>query len=323
MITKLSFKRFALDLLKKVYNKIPASIGNFIVKLFSSLSHPFVYINYFLHNNDEFDCELAVVAIVKNEAPYIVEWIEYHKIIGVEKFYIYDNDSTDGLPEILRKYIESGEVVYHIWHELQIHQMKVYNTAIKKHRNESRWMAFIDIDEFIVPVKKETLPDVMINITNNLRQKLPAGIAISWLQFGYSGHYSKPSGFVIENYTRRDSEIHVLVKSIVNPRTVLLFTNPHVATHLFGLWTINEKGIKLKKPIIQEKSDRSVNEIRINHYFTKSYEEYLQKCERNRAGFNRAINTYNLPEFDSEFYSIEKDVIISRFIPALKSRINN
>lgn len=55
---------------------------------------------------------LSFVAIVKNEGPYIKEWIEYHKMVGVDRFYIYDNESTDNLEGILSDYIKSGEVVY-------------------------------------------------------------------------------------------------------------------------------------------------------------------------------------------------------------------
>ena len=55
---------------------------------------------------------LAVCAIAKNEGPYFQEWIEWHRKQGVEKFYIYDNESTDCTKEVLKPYIESGLVEY-------------------------------------------------------------------------------------------------------------------------------------------------------------------------------------------------------------------
>ena len=51
---------------------------------------------------------LAICAIAKNEGPYFHEWIEWHRKQGVEKFYIYDNESTDGTREVLEPYIASG-----------------------------------------------------------------------------------------------------------------------------------------------------------------------------------------------------------------------
>lgn len=62
---------------------------------------------------EEYKNKLSFVAIVKNEAPYIIEWIEFHKLVGVDKFYIYDNESSDNLKELLQPYIKSGIVVYH------------------------------------------------------------------------------------------------------------------------------------------------------------------------------------------------------------------
>ena len=55
---------------------------------------------------------LSVCAIAKNEGPYFKEWIEWHLNHGVDKFYIYDNESTDGTKNILDPYIKSGIVDY-------------------------------------------------------------------------------------------------------------------------------------------------------------------------------------------------------------------
>ena len=52
-----------------------------------------------------FRYELAVVAILKNEAPYVREWVEYHLVAGVDHFYLYDNDSEDNLAEVLKPLI--------------------------------------------------------------------------------------------------------------------------------------------------------------------------------------------------------------------------
>lgn len=49
--------------------------------------------------------KLAICVIVKNEAPYMKEWIDYHRLVGVEKFYVYDNESTDSLLSVLAPYI--------------------------------------------------------------------------------------------------------------------------------------------------------------------------------------------------------------------------
>lgn len=55
---------------------------------------------------------LAICAISKDEGPYLKEWVEWHLKQGVEKFYIYDNESTDCTKEILAPYIDNGIVEY-------------------------------------------------------------------------------------------------------------------------------------------------------------------------------------------------------------------
>ena len=55
---------------------------------------------------------LTLCAIAKNEGRYLQEWIEYHKMLGVEKFFIYDNDSADNTLEILQPYIDANLVEY-------------------------------------------------------------------------------------------------------------------------------------------------------------------------------------------------------------------
>ena len=73
-----------------------------------------------------FKYELAIVAILKNEAPYIKEWIDYHLLAGVDHFYLYDNESEDNLKEILQPYIDINIVDYEFFPG-KCAQMLVYN----------------------------------------------------------------------------------------------------------------------------------------------------------------------------------------------------
>lgn len=101
-------------------------------------------------DKDLFLHDLAVVAILKNEGPYLKEWLDYHLLAGVDHFYIYDNDSTDNQAEVAKPYVEAGLVDY-IPFPGQAMQFAAYNDAVKKFKFQSRYMAFIDGDEFIFP----------------------------------------------------------------------------------------------------------------------------------------------------------------------------
>ena len=102
--------------------------------------------NLFLH-------DLSVVAILKNEAPYLKEWIEYHLLAGVDHFYLYDNDSPDNQVEVVKPFVAAGLVDY-MPAPGKFMQMQTYNDAFKRFKFFSRYMAFIDGDEFIFPKSK-------------------------------------------------------------------------------------------------------------------------------------------------------------------------
>ena len=97
-----------------------------------------------------FPYQLAVVAIMKCEGPYLKEWLDYHLSAGVDHFYIYDNDSPDNQAEIAKPYVEAGLVTY-IPFPGKAMQSPAYNDALKKFRFQCRYMAFIDGDEFVYP----------------------------------------------------------------------------------------------------------------------------------------------------------------------------
>src|SRR3954471_10615607 len=88
---------------------------------------------------------LTACAIYLNEAPYLEEWIEFHRLVGVEKFFLYNHMSDDGHREVLRPYIEEGTVVVRDWPD-EPGQVSAYHDCLDRHRHEARWIAFIDLD---------------------------------------------------------------------------------------------------------------------------------------------------------------------------------
>ena len=96
-------------------------------------------------------CNLAVCAIAKDEGTYFKEWIEWHIGKGVDKFIIYDNGSTDNTKSVLRPYIDAGTVEYISFPGYR-RQLAAYDDCLRRHRLDFNWIAFIDLDEFIVPV---------------------------------------------------------------------------------------------------------------------------------------------------------------------------
>lgn len=251
---------------------------------------------------------LTMCAIAKNEGRYFAEWIEYHKMLGVEKFYIYDNESEDATREVLQPYIERGLVEYTYFTGKKM-QLKAYKDCVKKHRWHCKYMAFLDLDEFIVPVKHKTIPDYLESLG-----RIP-GVQMNWIVYGSSGAKTRIDGFVIERFRDHSLPGEALnhhVKSIVNPRRILNFFSAHRA-FILGLY-VNSAGKTVIKSF--KKRPPVTTDIRINHYAIKSYEEFLEKRSRGRARFDNIRGLDFFDKYDKN--EVKNDPIMEPFVEALK-----
>lgn len=234
---------------------------------------------------------LAVCAIAKNEGPYFREWIEWHRKQGVEKFYIYDNESKDCTKEVLSPYIESGLVEYNYWPG-QKQQLAAYDNCFEKHRTEARWIAVIDLDEFIVPIKDKNIPDFLH------RMEKFSSVEINWLVYGSGGAKKQLPGDIMDRFRKHSLPEHRLnthVKSIVDPRRVCTMTGCHEAARISGK-AADSHGVPLKKGFRDREPQQDV--IRINHYAVKSYEEFLAKRARGRARINMLRDFSYFEQYD-------------------------
>ena len=234
---------------------------------------------------------LGICALFRDEAPYLAEWIDFHLGVGVERFFLYDNNSADDPMAVLAPYVEAGVVSVTPWpHDAA--QRAAYDHALAACRDEVRWLAFIDIDEFLFSTVDQHLPNLLRPFAD-----APAVVA-NWVSFGSGGHVARPPGGVLESYTRRGDldavvpyahlrlpsgeyrPINAHVKSIVDPRRTLSSLSPHHFQYVAGELAVDEAG----RPVAGPWSDRvSVETLRVNHYWSKSQEECRAKFARGRA----------------------------------------
>ena len=273
----------------------------------------------------------SIVLIAKDEDRYIQEWIEYHRIVGIEHFYIYDNESKPSFKSILNRYIDSDIVTY-INYPGKLMQMNAYNHALKHFKFETEYMAFIDADEFLVPVTYKTIPeeiDYIIDHYDKRKFKVdwePGGIAVNWRWYGSSYHREKQNGLLIENYTYRaedDYDQNAHVKTICNPRLAIAFEgHPHSCTYRKGYFNISEMGSYVPGAFFY---DSACRHLRINHYHMKSEEEFIEKWHR---GWPDRVRTFEDDEqLKRDFRTEEeecnkvKDDIMEKYVDELKKRI--
>lgn len=291
------------------------AIKNSLIKIyFESKKH---FQKYFKQEeNLNFKYYLSAVLIIKDEASYLQEWIEYHRLVGVDHFYIYDNESSDNIKEILKPYIKSKIVEYIFWPG-KLQQKPAYNDAIKKYRLQTKWMSFIDSDEFIVPISKKTIPEVLKEINPEY------GLSMCWCYYGDSGHKIRNGGLVIERFTKRSFDnfgMNAIVKSIINPRAVY-FMEPHNACFIGNRSSINENGLKVFGSMIENIKNISMNKIRVNHYYCKSWEEYTNKIKR--GDVNRTVPLLYKSTFDRVNRNDMEDDIMKKYVTKIKKRIGN
>jgi hypothetical protein len=219
---------------------------------------------------------LAVCAIFRDEARYLAEWVTFHRIQGVERFYLYDNFSADDWRSELDPEIASGIVEVTRWTD-EPGQRSAYNDCLRCHRADARWIAFIDTDEFLFSPTGALLPEVLQGFDTY------PGVVVNWRIYGTNGWEQAPDGLVIENYPRRGPDDHpanAIVKSIVYPRDALGVTDTSV--HYFRLRG-NPVGEDGRPALWPRREPPTADLLRINHYYAKSEEEFRRKSARPRA----------------------------------------
>lgn len=255
---------------------------------------------------------LAVCAIFRNESPYLAEWVTFHRLQGVERFYLYNNLSSDSWAAALEPEITSGLVTVTDWPKVP-GQGAAYDDCLRLHRADTRWIAFLDIDEFLFSPSGRSLPSVLEEFDN-----FP-GVVVNWRVYGANGWEHPPPGLVIDNYqlrVRDDHPSNTLVKSIVFPRAAVgVGENPAHYFRLRGLPVDEYKRPALHHTRIPPTTDL----LRINHYYVRSAEQFRHKSARPRADFGTVTAMLTIPPDDQ----MVSDSAITQFAAGLRYAMNS
>jgi hypothetical protein len=160
--------------------------------------------------------ELTAIYWIKNETPYLPEWIEFHLMQGFDHFILYDNNSNDGLETIIEPYIKEGIVEIRKYPDPLNPPAKsgppnsknfwIMDTCIEEQRGKSKWIHFHAIDEFTFTTDGTSLVDFLKDYEQY------GGLSIEWEMFNSNNHINRPEGLIIENYTTAYPDHHHHVK---------------------------------------------------------------------------------------------------------------
>jgi hypothetical protein len=255
---------------------------------------------------------LAACMTYSNHASYLAEWVEFHLLVGIERFFLYDNGSTDDHRDVLAPYIDEGVVVLHEWPGPS-RRYAALDHCVSTYRDDARWIAFFDIDEFVFSPNGTPVPEV-------LKDYEPfSALGINSAVFLTSGHKARPPGLVIENYLMRRQLKGRAIKSIVDPRRTIRCVGGHNFVYSSG------HAVDLtKKPVHGPRTEKFVREgehiLRMNHYFTKSEEELRDKWLAPRPDTKALRDPAELDRIlETEADKHDEKILI--YLPALKEAL--
>lgn len=231
---------------------------------------------------------IAIALVVRNEARHVGEWADFHARAGVTGFLVYDDGCTDATIPILRETLPVERLVVVPWRQRlrdawlgrELHnQVLAYAHAAANFGGAFRWLACIDVDEFLVPRRAASLPEALAHLGVRRNLSLP------WHMFGRSGHAVPPDGGVLRNYLRRAAD------PMSDARGVRAFKCVVDPCHLTGVRvhametdgndrTCNDRGDEVALRDRDRPSFYSADHVQLNHYYTRSEQELAEKIGR-------------------------------------------
>lgn len=241
----------------------------------------------------------AICAIVRDQNDDLEEWIQHHRSIGIQKFYIYDNGSNPPASSVLHEHITSAVVTY-----IPIPdalngtnpQFTAYNRCLATYSTLHKFIGFIDVDEFVIVGLRRVNIGKLLDHYRDF-----GGLSLNWKIFGSSGHDNRPIGGVLQNYCTCQPGFDMHTKVFVNTAKVnsleaedplcsygdeqgkvLFTTNPHnVCFARKDLFSVSITFKEVRGPFQDLRVTAPL--MFINHYMTKSRSDYQRKIERGRA----------------------------------------
>ena len=250
----------------------------------------------------------SLCAIVKDEDRDIREWLAYHLAIGFEHVLLYDNKSRVPLRATLADLVAAGLVTVMDWPLVRAQQLSAYAHALRHSGAATKWLAFIDVDEFIQPLLHDDIRDFLDEYADC------GAVGANWSMFGSAGHMARPEGPVLARYTQ-SLGLDPHIKSIVQPATVQRPVSAHHFAFRAGHCCVNEDRV----PIADFMTYPLAGKIQINHYYYKSQQDFQDKIERGlvtqmKSGAERKMQSFyaHLAE------PVSPDERILRFLPRMQ-----
>ncbi len=278
----------------------------------------------------------AIVTTMKNEGPFILEWLAYHRAIGVDDFLIYTNDCTDGTDTML-ELLQARGLVQHRDNPFRSTDLKPQHAALQAAEAEPvmqncGWGICMDVDEFLnIRIGDGTLPALYAAMGDaNM-------ISATWRLFGNGDVQGYDDRFVLDQFTACAPEVIRKPHQAWGFKT--LFRNIEIYKKLGvhrpkglrpDLWDqirwLNGSGKPLPTSVFRNGWRSSLDTygydwVQLNHYAVRSVESFLVKRDRGRVNHvdrDQGLNYWFRMNFNSQ-----TDTSIQRMIPAMRAEYDH
>ncbi|WP_424978114.1 glycosyltransferase family 2 protein [Leisingera sp. S232] len=276
----------------------------------------------------------AIVTTMKNEGPFILEWLAYHRMIGVDDFLVYTNDCTDGTDTMLQLLQEKG-LVQHRENPFRSTDLKPQHAALQAAEDEpvitgADWLICMDVDEFInIKCGGGHLSDLFEAVGEaNM-------ISMTWRLFGNNDVRDFTGGLITQEFTRCAQEVTRKPHQAWGFKT--LFRNTGIFKKLGvhrpkglkpQLWEdirwVNGSGRDMPREMFRNGWRSSMSTygydlVQLNHYAVRSAESFLVKRDRGRV--NHVDRDQGLSYWFRMNNNAEEERSIQRMIPALEAEM--
>jgi hypothetical protein len=227
--------------------------------------------------------KVYLTAVARNEAAGLADWAAHAVAIGFDRIILYDNESTDGTGAVARALsrVFPIELREQACEPGRSPQFVSYNDAVRRHEQDCDWMAFFDLDEFLV-VKRagQTLHEVLSALPPEA-----VAVGVNWLTFGSGGREARDYALVTEAFRTggaRTWKNNRHIKTIARPPAVAAMLVHHAVLRHGRYVRPGGEPLAMTRPGVAEHVDHS--DLQLHHYQVKSLAEFRAKMARGRAG---------------------------------------
>lgn len=216
--------------------------------------------------------QITACLLIKDEGRYLAEWLAWHVGIGIEHFYIYDNGSTIPVEEFIPEEYQDMVTVVDFPPPQKETQVDAYADCIRRFGGETKWMAFLDTDEFLRVVDGSPLLEFLADYPE------ADAVLAKWVVYNANGQMEDTGEPVRERFTQTCEfpENMPQCKSIVRMgRVTTMGAHGPIATEC-SLWVVNENHERVRRGGGELPGEKIV----VDHYFTRSYAEWKEKMAR-------------------------------------------